>query len=242
MRYWIAIAIGLSMSCPSGAHAAAAPDSLSTLYNQWDEVSLLRAQGKYSEAVAALERIIAAFKGSDEVLREAYNQIVFTRFVEPNEPAARQQAMQALEVYPDLTADGPSYPPGINAIYESLRREMFGMLVIPEPKDGRAFLDGEYIGTIPLRLDLVRAGRHEVKATKSGYFDLITPFEIVPDDVFVLDQSLERDRDTWWYVKRVGVGVAAASLVWIAVDDSGTSTTDVSGPTDLPGAPEPPVR
>jgi hypothetical protein len=239
MRCWIVIAIGLVASCPVGVGAAAVtPDSLSTIYSQWDEVSLLRAQGKFTEAVAVLERIIASHAGSEEILREAYNQIVFTRYVEPDEPAARQQAAKALEAYPDLKASGPSYPPEIDAIYESLRREMFGMLVISEPKEGRVLLDGQYVGTIPLRQDLVRAGRYELKVMKPGYFDLVQPIEIVADDVFVLDQSLQRDRDTWWYVKRAGVGVAAASLVWIALDED-ASPTD-SGPTDLPGAPLPP--
>ena len=73
-----------------------------SIYQKWEEVSSLRATGQFEQAIEVLKGIIQEYSNSDDVLRLAYNNLVYTYYV-ANDPASEEAAArEALEEFPSL--------------------------------------------------------------------------------------------------------------------------------------------
>ncbi|MEJ2721971.1 MAG: PEGA domain-containing protein [bacterium] len=212
-------------------------DQTSGVYREFQEVITFRADGKYDSAIDKLSEIIKQYLDSDEVLKLAYNHLVQTYQEKGDLAGARRSAREALERFPDLTADEISFPPFVNDYYDELRKEMFGSLTILKPKGCRVFLNEVHVGETPLELDLVRVGEYDLTLTKSGYHDYADRIQIQPDLKLDKTVSLEAKKGFRWWAYRVGAGVVAASL--LAVGLTGGDETEPP-PEPLPGPPEPP--
>jgi len=213
-----------------------------SIYQKWEEVSSLRATGQFEQAIEVLKGIIQEYSNSDDVLRLAYNNLVYTYYV-ANDPANEEAAArEALERFPDLRAGDVQFPAVINDGYERLRREMFGSLVINKPEGARVFLNGEPKGDTPITLPLVRVGRHELVVSRSGYNDYTETIEIEPGVVRQLDVSLTRQKDRWWWLTRVGAPVAATVGVVVALLVGGGDEGTTPEPEPLSEPPPPPTH
>ena len=210
------------------------------LYQKWEEVSSLRATGQFEKAIEVLKGIIQEYSDTDEVLRLAYNNLVYTYYVANDAASQEAAAREALVRFPDLRADDVRFPATINEGYERLRGEMFGSLVINKPIGARVFVDGNHKGDTPITLPLVPVGRHELLVSKSGYTDHTEAVDIGPGVVRQLEVSLDRQKDKWWWLTRVGAPVAALAagiaLAFTAGGDEGTTPE----PQPLPEPPPPP--
>lgn len=212
-------------------------DQTSGVYKEFQEVITFRADGEYDSAIEKLSEIIKRYLDSDEVLKLAYNHLVQTYQEKGDTAGARQSAREALERFPDLTADEISFPRFVNDYYDELRREMFGSLTILKPKGCRVFLNEVHVGETPLELDLVRVGEYELTLTKSGYHDYADRIEIQPDLKLEKTVSLEAKKGFRWWAYRVGAGVVAASLLAVGLTGGGEAEPP---PEPLPGPPDPP--
>lgn len=208
-------------------------------FEKFQEVASLRVEGEYDPAIEKLAEIVEDLMASQEVLKSAYHHLVWTYEAKGDSTGARASAQDALERFPDLVADEISFPPFVNDYYDMLRREMFGSLRIIEPKGGRIFLNEEYIGDSPMRLDLVRAGEYDLTVTKSGYQDYTEKISIRPEERLEKTLSLQRKHDWKWWTYRIGAGVAVASLLGVVL----TGGDDDRPPPllPLPFPPDPPV-
>lgn len=211
-----------------------------TIYSKWEEISSLRFNGEFDKAIGLLKNIIEEYSDSDDVLRQAYNNLVFTYITKRDESGAESSARQALERFPDLSADELTFTPRVNAIYDNLRQQMFGSLTIRKPEDSRVFLDEEFKGEVPLVLSYVPVGQHNLVLTKSGYKDYTETVQVEPAEAVNLSLSLSRDRDKKWWLWRAGAVVVAGVLV--AVGLSGGGDDAPPEPTALSEPPEPPTN
>jgi len=208
------------------------------IYHQWEEVSALRSQGEFQQAIDVLHRIIAEYPEAEDILRRANNDLVFTYFLNNDPPGAQIQARVALERFPDLSADPVAFPPRVNETYDQLRREMFGSVAVTKPKEAQILLDGELQGESPLFLDLIPVGPHDLQMVKDGYHDYNERITVDPNGRHVYEVSMKRDRSTGWWLVR-GAAVVGAGVLVAALADGGT--TAGTPPTEpLPGPPDPP--
>ncbi|MFH1754108.1 MAG: PEGA domain-containing protein, partial [Candidatus Latescibacterota bacterium] len=194
-----------------------AGDEKSEFFQKFQEVAALRADREYGTAIEKLSEIVKNPLASDQVLKSAYHHLVWTYEAKGDSTGARASAREALERYPDLAADEISFPIYVNDYYDVLRREMFGSLRILQPMGCRLFLNDQYVGDTPLRLDLVQAGEYDLTLTKSGYRDYTEQIRIGPEERLEKTLSLQRTHDWKWWTYRVGAGVAAASLVAVVI-------------------------
>jgi hypothetical protein len=195
--------------------------------------------GEYGQSEAILREIIRDYQGSN--LRKAWDLLVWTVDQDRGRDEARTVAREALEIYPDLTNDRINVPQDIGAIYDELRKEMYGALQIEAIDKGLeecpVWLNGEVKGTLPLYLDLVRTGEYELRVGCEGYEEYVSQISIAPDRDTVVTITLEKKNNKTWLI---GAGVlVAAGVVWAL--SSGDDTTD-AGPTSLPGPPDPPTK
>lgn len=207
------------------------------IYQKWEEVSSLRTQGQFDRAIAVLQEIIVDYADSEEILRRAYNDLVFTYYLNHDAEGASNQARIALEHYPDLAADAVAFPPRVNETYDQLRREMFGSVTITKPKEAQVLLDGELQGETPLHLDLLRVGQHDLKVVKAGHRDYTESIFVDPNGRHVFEISMDRDRSMGWWLARGALVVGAGVLV-AAVASSG----EESSTSPLGDPPPPPPR
>jgi hypothetical protein len=192
-----------------------------SVYLKWEQVSSLRSQGQFTEAIAVLQEIINDPKVSDEVLQRAYNDLVFTYYLERDVEGAREQARVALVRFPSLTADPVAFPPRVNETYDQLRREMFGSVTITKPDQAQVVLDGELRGETPLHMDLLSVGTHELKLVKPGYHDYTETIVVDPNGRHVYEISMDRDRGAGWWLARGAVIVGAGVLIAVLASGSG---------------------
>ena len=242
--YCIALraAAGLVLCLLISLTAVAQDESRSeAIYRQWEEVSSLRARGQFEQAIELLGAIITEAGNSPGVLRRAYNHAVFTSFLNKDDDLAARYARQALERFPDLTADPAEFPPRVNELYAALRGEMFGSLVITKPEGGRVQLDGEERGQIPLELELVPIGEHDLVVAKGGHDEYAERILIEPAVRHSVELSLARQRDTRWWLYRIGpTALAGVALVLALGGDE--QAADVQVDTPLSEPPDPPGR
>lgn len=241
----------LAMTCPPGL---AADGQQEDVYVRFEEVSSLRSQGQYDKAVEILQNIIREYSRSDEILRHAYNNLVFTLLkkadqsgAERDKSAARENAREALYRFPDLTADTAYISPQVNYLYDELRKQLFGALSVatkPEscrvflrPDSAETFLSTDFAGFSPLHIKYVRAGAYILNVSKSGYQDQSMAISIDPGGVTNTPMSLSRERNKKWWLLRAGPA-AVLTGVLLAVKLSGGEGG--AAPSPLPGPPQPP--
>lgn len=211
------------------------------IYEQWEEISSLRARGEYDRAIEILSAIIEEYSGDDDVLKRAYNHLVFTQFKKGDEETATATARRALEKFPDLTVNTAELPPWMNETYNDLRRLMFGSLAISKPESTTVYLDDTFAGTAPFSLELLRAGEYNLLATKQGYHDYTELITIDPNGKHSLELSMERQKDTKWWLYRIGPAVLVGVLAAFALA-GGSSDEAPPEPEPLPGPPAPPTH
>ncbi len=216
-------------------------DQQDKVFGEFQEAITLRGNGEYESAIEKLMEIIEEYTASDEVLRLAYHHLVWTYQEQDNMALARQSAHDALERFPDLSADKKLFPSFINGYYNELREEMFGSLMIPEPEGCRVFLDEELVGETPLDLRLVRVGEYDLTLTKSGYQDYTERIEIQPNLKSEKTVSLERKRGVMWWTYRVGAGVVAVGLLALTLS-GGDDPSPEPDPEPLDEPPGPPTN
>ncbi len=208
-----------------------------TIYDRFEEVSSLRSQGRYDEAIEILRHIIIQYPESEEILRRAYSDLVFTLLSKEDVPTATESAEEALYRFPDLVADPVYFPPRVNDVYDGLRVRMFGALnVATRPDSCQVFLNGEFMGLSPLMLEYVRTGEYDLNVTKPGYHEEVTTVRIEAGRPTSVPLSLQKERGKgWWFVRIGPAAVLASVLLAIRLQQ------DAGGePTPLPGPPPPP--
>ncbi len=207
------------------------------IFEKWDEVSLLRARGEYSEAITMLEGIIEDYPGDGKIQRRAWNLLVHTKSKAGDREGATRAAREALENYPDLTVNTSILPARMNDTYDELRSAMFGSLKVTGPEDADLYLEGDTLGTAPVSIAYLRTGIYSLTAVKSGYHELSDTIRIDPSETLTMALAMDRKRDKKWWLYRAGpvvlAGIAAAFL--IAASSSGDDPAE-----PLPGPPAPP--
>jgi hypothetical protein len=208
-----------------------------TIYSRFEDVSSLRSQGQHDNAIEILRGIIEEYSESDEILRRAYSDLVFTLLSKEDVPTATESAREALYRFPDLAADPVYFPPRVNEIYDGLRSQMFGTLnVATRPDSCKVFLDYEFVGLSPLNLEYVRVGEYVLNVSKSGYHDESAAVSIGPGRPTSVPLSLRKERGRGWWLVRIGPAALLAGVllaIQLQKDEGGE-------PTRLPGPPPPP--
>ena len=224
----------LTICCPQPSMAT--PED-QTIYEKFEEVSSLRSQGQYEQAIEILQGIIIEYSGSEEILRRAYSDLVFTLLSKEDIDTAAEIAKGALYRFPDLKADPVYFPPRVDEVYDDLRSRIFGSLnVATRPESCSVFLGDEFVGFSPLSVQYVRVGEYALKATKPGHNDEITLIHIEPGQPTSVPLSLQRDRGRTWWLLRVGPAVLVTGVL-LALQLRGEKTSE---PSQLPGPPPPP--
>jgi tetratricopeptide (TPR) repeat protein len=214
-----------------------------SIYESFDRVSSLRSRGQYEQAIEILKGIIAEQAKSDEILRQAYNQLVFTFLSKQDLEAATVSAREALSRYPEIKADLGNIPEEVNELYSNLRAQMYGALnVVTKPDSCRVILNGDLLkGLSPINIPYVKVGEYTLNVNKSGYKDESTTVRIEPAKPTSVPVSLQRDRNKKWWLLRAGpVVVLAGVLAALGLQGEEPSTTPAPAP--LPPPPEPPVQ
>jgi len=156
-----ALLVVLAAACPAGASPVADEPPVNERFR---EISDLRSRGDFDAAIAALTVMIDDFARSDDVLRRAYNQLVWTIVtksddvnerarITPDPTAATELHAEldtlvadlgrvvgaALTRFPDLRAgDDVPDPSRVNQTYEPARQRMFGNLQVETTPDSAA--------------------------------------------------------------------------------------------------------
>jgi len=208
--------------------------------DKFQEIIVLKAEGEYDRAAQQLRQIIQDYSGSDRVLRLAYSHLVVVYNENNDQEGAREAAREALERFPDITAEDITLPPFVNGYYDELREEMFGSLTIKDPEGCRVFIDDKHAGETPLVLDYVRAGEHRLTITKSGYEDFAETVTIEAGGVLSMKPSLDRKHDWKWWSLRVGAGALVVGLLAIGLSGGGDDGVPPEEP--LPDPPAPPAN
>jgi hypothetical protein len=208
------------------------------VYQQFERVSSLRSQGEYAQAIEILRTMIREYTKSEEVLRRAYADLVFTLISKGDTTEATVSAGEALDRYPDLTADPVYFPGSVNELFDRLRSEMFGSLrVTTRPDSCRLYLNHDFVGFSPLDVAYVKVGEYILSARLAGYLDQSTTATVEPGSPTSVQLSLDRRRDRKWYLWRIGPA-ALVSGIFVAYQLRGDKGE--SQPSPLPEPPPPP--
>jgi tetratricopeptide (TPR) repeat protein len=236
----LCILVSISVLTPAFALSGSEGESIS---ERMERVNVLRSRGEFQSAIEILNDIIRDYSESEQVLRYAYNHLVFTYNSMEDRDAALEKARQALERFPDLKGETPDIPPSVDEIYDRLRKEMFGSLDVTQPEKCNVFLLQDsmkvFKGVTPLELPLVRVGTYTLEVTKSGYHDYSRQISIAPDQKYSLDVPLSRERGTtWWLIRILPPTLAGALLAYLLWPEE----TTAGEPQPLPEPPDPPTR
>lgn len=249
--------LGLLLIVLHPAHPRSQTPSLDETFA---EVRELRAQGDFDRAITLLSDLIREHSHSEEVLRKAYNDLVFTHLSKRNatsDPAEQDSlyadlitsAEDALTRFPDIEARTQEYPPEINLIYQTRRALMFGSVEVTANTDSsRVFLgpksgagEDTYHGITPLKLRYIPVGDYQMTVTRSGYKDRVVPLTVGPSAVVQREVTLSKERTKKWWLTRVvtPVVVGAAAVVAVVVGSEDDTPADTTQP--LAGPPPPPA-
>ena len=72
-------------------------------------------------------------------------------------------------------------------------RPRFGTLTINALPFGEAFVDGDSLGTTPVRLEQVAAGRHTVRVVKNGYREFTRTVDVKEGETTNVVAQLEKN-------------------------------------------------
>jgi hypothetical protein len=232
----VSVALLLATIAPVPALAGAQED----ITKIWTEVGAFRYQGEFDRAIGILDDVIERYSDSEQVLRHAYNELIYTYWFMNDRTRFEREARVAVERFPDLEAPPPVFPPQMNDLYGRLREEMYGALEInTKPEESRLFLNGDYAGTTPFTRPYLKAGRYEISLSKTGYDEYADVLAIEPNQKLVREIALNKQKDTGWWLWRIGAVATAGTILAIALinNDGGGDT-----PQPLPGPPAPPTR
>lgn len=163
------------------------------LNRMFEQVVSARAEGEYDEAANSLRRIIQENPRNKTVLSRAYSELVFTYILKGESIMAETIAREALGWFPDITADSTYVPPTVEKIFDDLRKQLFGSLMITtDPKSCRVVLDGRNMGQTPLEIPYLRPGEYNLRLTKSGYRDVSRKVFVEPGRQTNADYSMGR--------------------------------------------------
>jgi PEGA domain len=219
----------------------------------------LQGQGEYDEAIRLLSDLIREHSQSEQVLRKAYNDLVFTYLSKLGTVDVAEQdslnaklienARAAITRFPDLDAPAAEYPPEVNRTYRVLREVMFGRVEVTSSVDSsRVFLRPKgdegadtYQGITPLAIPYVPVGDYLLTVTRSGYQDRIMPLTVEPNVALRTEVALSKERTKKWWLTRVVAPVTAgvAAVVAIVIGTQDNSTPEPTQP--LAGPPPPPA-
>jgi hypothetical protein len=159
----------------------------------FEQVVTARAAGAYDDAANVLRRIIQDNPRNKTVLSRAYSELVFTYILKGESTMAETIAREALGWFPDIMADSTYVPPTVGKIFDDLRRQLFGSLMITtDPKSCRVVLDGRYMGETPIEIPFLRPGEHHLRLSKSGYRDVSRSVFIEPGKKTNADYAVGR--------------------------------------------------
>jgi hypothetical protein len=160
---------------------------------KFETVSKLLTEGQYGTAVGVLQGMVTEYEGQDAVCRRAYAELVFVYFLRQDEAAAARVASEALLRYPDISPDPAYVPHEVGDLFDQLRGEILGSLIITTTPDGcEILLNDKSVGRTPLALAYVSAGEYDVIARKKGYHDLDNELTIEPGTKTGLHYALVR--------------------------------------------------
>ncbi len=236
------------------------PQENTVVEETFARVRELRAQGDFDQAITLLSEVIREHRQSEQVLRKAYNDLVFTYLSKRKNTSdvAEQDSLNtdligcardALTQFPDLEAATPEYPSDVNLVYQTLRTLMFGRVEVTSNADSsRVFMRAEgdatedlYRGITPLAIPYVPVGDYLVTITCSGYKDRVVPLNVGPSALVQREVTLSKERTKKWWLTRVvaPVTASAAAIVAIIVGAQDDTPTETSKPLD--GPPPPPA-
>ena len=203
-----------------------------------DLVDSLKAELEYVQVRNILSLIIKDPQQNEDVVRQAFRELIFLEHSQSGRPAAISAVRDALNRFPDLDGSLGDVPSYVAGLCDSLRTVMFGALSIPEPPECHVFLDGEPRGVTPLEIEHVPVGNVELLVTREGYDDYRRTITIEAGRVWNQLFVLEEERSVWWWLTRVGVGAVAvvgSILVLSGSDDGAPGAETLPGPPDPPG-------
>jgi hypothetical protein len=238
-----------------------------TADERFNRVADLRSRGEYDAAIEVLTDLIAPPEPPDEVLRRAYNQLVWTIVVKSDDVSERARRSDdaglreeldalarrlgevvgdALTRFPDLRAgDDVPDPSRVNQTYEPARQRMFGnLVVVSDPDSADVWLKDpqagwKRTGRTPLRRNLFPVGDYEIRLSKEGHHDETLETRVRPNETKEHNVALRRKRSKSWWLTRVVVPSAAAVGVLVyALTSGGDAGTQEPDPLPLP--PDPP--
>jgi hypothetical protein len=172
----------------SGVQGAAC----STQREQLDAAARLRAQGSHEDAIEVLRAVIAAQSSEEPILRRAHNELVFT-YLDVASPKTEDAAREALRRYPDLSADPSRFPPSVNELYNRVRRELFGSLLLhTRPPQARVTIGDLYDGESPVEITYVPVGDYPVRIQQTKHIDKSTTIRVDPGRETSMTITLDR--------------------------------------------------
>ncbi len=132
---------------PAGAADETTPDI--------SEIRLLRSIGKYDEAIKYLQDMINDESSSEELLRDAYNEIISAYIQKGNPERARSLAKEALMRFYDLEADPRLHPEEVAELYADIRKKYFSSVhIATDPPKATVYKNGTKLGDTPLDIYL----------------------------------------------------------------------------------------
>lgn len=197
------------------------------------EIENLKVKGEYQRALELCRETITEFSDSEAVLREVYNYSVFITNLMGED--STETAREALTLFPDLAA-GDYFPGDQNLIYDSLRREMYGSLVIKvDPDTSLVFLDSEFMGKAPLDIPYLTAGQHFIEVSHEGFESHADSIFIDPGRQQVQTLKLERQGGTSpWLIGGIVAAVGVVVYLIVGGDDPPPDEEPLPDPPDPP--------
>ena len=176
-----------------------------------EEIRQLRQDGEYYQARKYLESLLTVDDIPEADRRLAYNELVTITYFTSGEASARTVARKVMSRYPNLEADPLFYPREIQALYDEIRRTMYGVLRLEsQPDHCTVFLDDLDIGYTPIEGLHIASGEYILRVEKTGYISDTLTVVVKPNGETSQSVALLPDQN----IPKVGFGFEAGlSLV-----------------------------
>ncbi|NIM19178.1 MAG: outer membrane beta-barrel protein [Candidatus Latescibacteria bacterium] len=185
----IVLCVLLLLFCPP--ISSAAQDE--TIRNKIEEARSLRAEGRYDQALDMIQALFEERIESAELQKQLHNEMIFTIFLKGDTNLCEEKAKEALLIFPELNADPTYFPPQLNDLYEKLRNDLFGSVILTTRPDSCNVLFGDgFHDYSPIHRKYVKSGEYEVTIQKKGYHKKKDLIQIEPGKSVNVEISLER--------------------------------------------------
>ena len=196
--------------------SVAAPAARSDAVATFEEVTRLRSEGAYEDAVRILREFLQRSGPSDDALKRAHSELVFTLMQMDDTAGTEQAASRALRKFPDLTADTRTLPPVVNELYKRLRATLFGSLSVRTvPPDCHISISNYHEGPAPLSVEYMPVGHYRLTVSRAGYSEGTFTFETHPDRATFMEIGLDPHTE-FWERGRIRPGLDLG-LSWVAL-------------------------